>query len=169
MILSEALFAENSKAQTLRIVHYIADNQERFDELMELFLHGDNRTMQRASWVLSYSVESYPSLIQKHLEPFVLNLQNDTHDAVKRNTLRVLQDIPLPEDLTGFVADYCFRALQDRSFPIAVRVFSITILGNICQQEPELKTELKLLLEEMLPYEGPAFISRSKRTLKQLK
>jgi hypothetical protein len=44
----------------------------------------------------------------------------------------------------------------------------MTVLANIAMEEPDLKDELKIVIEDGLPYGSAAYISRAKKTLKQL-
>jgi hypothetical protein len=63
--------------------------------------------------------------------------------------------------------DTCF-ALLDPKEPIAVRAFSMTVLGNLAAQHPDLKKELRLVIESQLPYGSAGFVARAKKVLKQL-
>ena len=117
MNLREALLKEHSKKQMLKIVKYIGNDQQRFDELMKLFLESEYRITQRAAWPVSYVSTTYPDLIKKHLRKIILNLKNPVHDAVKRNTIRLLQFIELPVSLHGITANTCFQFLNDQEEP----------------------------------------------------
>ncbi|WP_143165108.1 hypothetical protein [Chryseolinea serpens] len=88
------------------------------------------------------------------------------HHAVKRNTLRLLQYIELPKRLQGRVADLCFQYLQGKGEPIAVKAFSLTVLQRILEEQPELGSELKIIIEDQLAYASPAFRSRAMKVLK---
>jgi hypothetical protein len=44
----------------------------------------------------------------------------------------------------------------------------MTVLANIARAEPDLKHEIKLVIEEMLPLGSGGIISRGKKVLKQL-
>jgi hypothetical protein len=90
----------------------------------------------------------------------------DIHDAVKRNTIRLLQYIDIPKSLYGRVADLCFASLLRKTEPVAIKAFSITVLAKLTEHEPDLKNELKLILEDQLPYSSPAFRVRAVRFLK---
>jgi len=86
---------------------------------------------------------------------------------MQRNILRFLQDIEIPKRFYGIVTDRCF-ALMDTKEPIAVRVFSMTVLANIAKQEPDLKKELRIAIEDQLPYASAGFLSRARKVLKGL-
>ena len=139
MTLKEELLKEFSKKYVFNLAKKIGPDQERFDELIMLFLHDEYRVTQRAAWVLSHCVDNHPWLLEKHLEPIILNLQNDINDAVKRNTVRVLQFMEIPEDLMGILADACFKFLNSGKEPVAIKAHSMTILYNITRKFTRIK------------------------------
>ena len=163
------LLKEHSRPQAIRIAEYIGDNPKRFEDLLDLFLNDKYRVVQRSAWVIVFCAKRFPFLITSHLEALIKNLKKPKiHNAVKRNTVRVLEDVDIPEDLLGITAEICFDFLMDIKEPIAVRVFSMTILYNICVKEPELAHELKAIIEEHLPHGSAGFKSRGKKILKGL-
>lgn len=168
MDLRTALLQEYSKAHTRQIATHIGANDQRFAQLMDLFLHASYRITLRAARVVDDCVAAHPELIQPYLEELVQQLSKPVHDTLKRNILRLLQDISLPEALWGEVADSCFGFLMDRKAAIAIKVFSMTVLSQIVRQVPDLKQELKLVLEEQLPYGSPGFVNRAQKVLKAL-
>lgn len=170
MNLVKALLKEHSKAQCNRIVEYIGTDKDRFEQLVNVFITSTYRVTQRAAWPLSYCVEYHPELIKPHLKKLIHNLKRPgLHDAVKRNTVRLLQFISIPKSLQGVTAQVCFDLLQNRKEPIAVRVFAMTVLSNIAKDQPELKSELKIIIEDNMPYGSAGFVSRSRKILKDLK
>ena len=169
MILREEILKEHSKAQCLRIVDWIGDSQKRFNELFHLFLNDEPRVVQRAAWPLSYCAMEHPELIRTNLPALVKNLHKPgIHPAVKRNSVRLLQEVPIPEDLHGEVMDTCFTYITSPDEPAAVKAFSLSILQNMLKTYPEIGSELKLVIEERWDYETAAFRSRAKKVLKKL-
>ncbi len=168
MDIKKELLKEHSKAQAEYIANFIGNDAAKFEELMRLFMSSHYRTNQRSAWVLSKCADKYPELIAPHIEPLIKNLKEDIHVAVKRNTLRVLQEIEIPKDLWGLTVDICFNTLASNQEPIAVKVFAMSVLHNIAQKEPDLKNELKMIIEDQLPYGSAGFKSRAKKILKQL-
>lgn len=166
MSLRKELLKEHSKSHTVYLANKIGTNQELFDELIRLFLGNESRVTQRAAWVVSHCIEANPWLIEKHLKSIIENLQKPVHVAVKRNTTRILQFIDIPEDLVGLTADICFRFLNSGKEPVAVKVFAMTVLANIVSQYPELSRELKISIEEQMPFGSAGFKSRGRKILK---
>jgi hypothetical protein len=166
--LREQILKEHSKAQCSKIVNWVGTSQERFDELFHLFLNDEYRVVQRAGWPVSYCVIAYPVFISKHWNKLIKNLQKpNLHDAVKRNSIRLLQDINIPKKYQGRLMDLCFSYLASPAEAIAVKAFSLTILTNLAQPYPEIIPEIKLLIEEQLPRQTPALASRAKKFLQK--
>ncbi len=169
MKLREQLLKEHSKANCQLIVNWIGDSPTRFEELFSLFLTGESRVVQRAAWPLSYAVIAHPALIQKHFARLLKNLEKpNLHDAVKRNTVRLLQDIPIPKKFHGRLMNLCFDYIMSPDEAAAIKAFSLTILDNLSQQYPEIKPELKTIIEDRWDYESAAFHSRARKILKKL-
>lgn len=166
MDLKEAILKEHSKRQAIFIRDYISDNQTLFDELMTHFFSDEYRVTQRAAWIMTHCAEKRPFLINPHLEKMINNLRNENiHVAVKRNTVRLLQNVDVPEDLMGTLADCCFNFLGNPNEAAAVKIFSMSILGELCKKEPDLANELKIIIEEFMPHGTAGFKSRGKKTL----
>ncbi len=169
MKLREEILKEHSKAQCTKIVKWVGSSQLRFDELFHLFLNDEYRVIQRAAWPVSYCVDAYPILISKHWKTLMEHLKKpDLHDAVKRNSIRFMQEIDLPEKHHGAIMDLCFTYLQSPKESLAVKVFSMSVLANLAKYYPEIKPELKLVIEDQLPHQSAGFKSRAKKVLKQL-
>ena len=165
--LREAILKEHSKAQCTLIVNWVGASQQRFDELFHLFLTDEYRVVQRAAWPVSYCVMAHPGLIKKHWNSLIKNLQKpNLHTAVKRNSIRLLQHIPIPEKYQGQIMNICFNYVESPAETVAVKAFSLTVLHNLAKQYPEIIPEIKLLIEEQLPHQTAAFKVRAKFFLK---
>ncbi|MBL7891575.1 MAG: hypothetical protein JNL63_03005 [Bacteroidia bacterium] len=169
MSLKEKILAEHSKQQTLRIVNYVGNNKLRFGQLADLFLGNEPLISQRAAWAVSYCVEMHPELAKPYLLKFIKNLERPgLHNAIKRNTMRLLQYTDVPKHLLGTLTNICFGYLNDIKEAIAVKVFSMTVLLNITKKEPGLKNEIKLVIENMMPNGSAGIRARGKMILKAL-
>ncbi len=167
MNLREEIKQEHSKARCDRIVQWVGESQDRFDALAGLFFSGESRISQRAAWPLSYCVMAYPAFIRKHIGELVQNMQQPgIHNAVKRNTLRLLQVVEIPEEFQGTVMDLCFGFITDPQEKAAIKAFSLTVLQNLSELYPEILPEILLVIEERWDTETPAFKARSRRILK---
>lgn len=172
MDIRAALEKEHSKKQAQLIANYIGGDQERFDELMVHFLQDEEwRITQRAAWVLSHCADKYIFLIQPHLPKLVEYMTKEgLHVAIKRNIVRTLAKLEIPEDLMGLVADACFSFLADHKETVAVKAFSMELLYQLCKKEPDLAHELIPLIEDNMEHNGtPGILSKGRKILKKLK
>jgi hypothetical protein len=113
-------------------------------------------------------VEAHPTLIKKHFGRLVKTLrQPGLHHAVKRNSIRFLQHVDIPVKYQGAIMDICFSYIQSPTEAVATKAFSLTVLGELARQYPEIVPEIKLLIADQLPHQTPAFNSRAKVFLKQ--
>lgn len=166
MQLREEILKEHSKTQCDKIVLWIGNSQERFDELFFLFINDEYRITQRASWPLSYSTIKHPQLIKKHFGKLLGNLKKPgIHNTIKRNTIRLLQHVFIPKKYQGDVMDICFQYVASPTEPVAIKAFSLTVLGKLAKDYPEIMPEIKVLIEDQLPHQTAAFKSRAKKLL----
>ncbi|MGB1247852.1 MAG: hypothetical protein ACPG4Z_03140 [Chitinophagales bacterium] len=169
MNLREEILAECSKEQWKKLSDWIGKDEARFADLMDLFFAGEYRVSQRSANVVAYCFDKHAFLLTPYLSKMVDYLENPPHVSVTRNTVRILQNVDLPQELIGKAANLCFDFLAKHETPIAIKAFSMTILANICVQEPDLKNELILLIEEQMPYGSAGFKSRGRKTLEKLR
>lgn len=169
MNLQTSLPERYSREDFKEIIDWIDGSHEHFAELMEIFFDGNTRKNQYAAGLMIHCIDEWDYLLNPYLEKLILNLQNDgLHDAIKRNTVRVLQNAEIPENLHGITANICFKYLQNPSEAIAIKVFSMTIIHNLTKDYPELKEELKFILEEQMPFQSAGFRSRAGKILMKL-
>jgi hypothetical protein len=166
MNLRETILSGHSKAQTMKIVNWVGNSQIRFDELFNLFLNSEYRIVQRSAWPISYCVIDHPNLIKKHFKKLIEQLKKSgQHVAVRRNIVRLLQHIEIPLKYHGEIMDICFRFIAAHDEAIAVKAFSITVLQKLSAKYPQIRQEIKLIIQERWDYESNAFKSRAGKLL----
>jgi hypothetical protein len=169
MNLQQSLPERYSQTEFQKIIDWINGSNEHFAELMEIFFEHNSRKNQYAASIMIHCVDKWDYLLTPYLEKLILNLQNDNlKDATKRNTVRVLQNVKIPENLHGILAHICFQYLQNSAEAIAIKVFSMTIIYNLTKDYPELKEELRFILEEQIPFQSVGFQSRAGKILRDL-
>jgi hypothetical protein len=167
--LREEILREHSKKQTAKIVKWVGDDAERFDELINLFLKDEYRVVQRSAWMVGNCGIDHPEFLKPYFQKLITYLaQPDTHPAVRRNILRIFQFVEIPKKFHGRMIDLCIKFLISKDEPIAVKAFAMTVASNIAQANPELKSELRMIIEDMLPYGSAGIRARAKHVLKEL-
>lgn len=171
MDLREQVLADHTRPNAVRIADWIGRDQKRFDALMQLFLYDEHRVVQRSAWVLSMCADRHPELVLPYMDRMLAHCTKEgVHIAVKRNVTRLLQHMPIPEAQEEAVLNLCFESLADPKEAIAVRCFSMGILADLTARYPEIKNELRHLIEEALEHQevSAAYKSKAKRVLQQL-
>ncbi|MEZ5017303.1 MAG: hypothetical protein R2800_09650 [Flavipsychrobacter sp.] len=169
MNIREQILTEHSKENAEAIADWIGTDKSRLKKLIDIFLYDEYRVVQWAAFVISRVADKHHDLLTPHLDSMVARMKEpNLHVAVKRNVLRILQDRQIPEHLHGDIMNLCFDSLANVQEPIAVRVFSMTVLDNLSKQYPEIKQELHAIIEEELQRGASAgFTSRAKKILKR--
>src|SRR5207244_2470204 len=137
---------------------------EHFKTLIECFLSNEYRLAQRAAWSVNWAAQKKPKLIEPYVKDLVAQLsRKDVHDAVIRNSVRILQQIEIPASLHGELMNSCFSFIESNSVSVAIKAFSLSTLFNLSKFYPEIKNELKLIIEERWNHETAAFKSRGRK------
>jgi hypothetical protein len=157
MDLRSEILKEHSKKQAMKIADWIGNDARKFALLVNLFLKDEYRVVQRAAWIVSIVADNHSELIVPHLATMMKRMQQQGLPiAVRRNVVRVLQNVNIPEKLHGAVMDACFGFLSDPKETIAVRCFSMTVLANMAKNYPEIKGELQTVIENVLQHKTSA-------------
>ena len=166
MNIRDEILKEHSKAQALKIASYACSSKKNFKELMVCFTDDEYRLAQRAAWSVSWAAKKKPEMIKPYIKNIVSHLQRkDVHASVIRNSVRILEEIEIPEIFHGEVMNTCFGFIETPSTPVAIKAFSLTTLFNLSKKYPEIRSELKLIIEERWNTETAAFRSRGKKIL----
>ena len=169
MNLKTEILKEHSKQQCDKIVNWIGRDKRKFNELFRLFLHGEYRITQRAAWPLSYCTIAHPHLMEHNYEALIDNLKKpNLHDSIKRNSVRLLQYVNIPEKYEGPIMEICFKYLEAPGEAVAIKAFSLSVLQKLSKKYPEIIPEIKLLIQDQLPHQTAAFKSRAKNFLKAI-
>ncbi len=166
--LQSVLLSQKQPGWESQLATSISDSQSEIDQLMECFYSGDFRLSHRATQVILKLVKLNPSGVRQQVPKMVSTLSGSLPDWYKRNILRILQDQTIPEQQWGHAADQCFAYLSAPQEPVAVKVFSMTVLYNICRKIPELSKELRFLIEDQYPLASAGFKARARKVLKQM-
>jgi hypothetical protein len=162
------LLSELSRKNIDYVIHVVGDNQVFFDEIVELMLNEKASLSMRAAWVVEGACLKYPSLIFPHLDKVIESLQGDNHPGMQRNITKILSRIEIPEKWHGFLVDLCFKWISDPECTVAVKVYSMQILENMVKIYPELKSELRDVIEDQFNKNSAGFKSRGGKILKSL-
>jgi hypothetical protein len=170
MSIAQLVNKGRSKQNISTIVHFVGNHPKRFAELVELLASPSPKVVFAASWAVTNCVQAQPQLAQPHFATLLQAAAQPTaSENVKRSVVRSLQFVEIPKRYQGKAADLCFSMLENKKEAVAIRVFSMTVLANICLQNPDLRSEVIALIEADLPYAKPSYLSRGKKVIGQLR
>jgi hypothetical protein len=152
----KGLNVDNAK----RIAKQICSDPKKAKEFVKLIFDEDTNVSMRSVWILSHVSAKNPEIISPYLPQFLKYLNSkDPHPGTIRCILNCIEEFDIPEKYCGEIFDHCMNYTKNATLPHAIRAFSITILGHICQKYPELKSEVELILSELKTFPQPASIT----------
>lgn len=165
----ELLAKKASRANSFKVVSLVANDPERYKELVEIIKENQSPFSEKAAWAMNHCFDDGTGFFDDYFEDFAQILANDLYsDSVKRNIVRVFQFKKIPENLQGSIIDSCFGLAQKRDTAIAVKAFSLGVLENMAKLYPELTNELVACIEELLPTASSGLKNRGQHILKRL-
>ena len=149
------------------VAHCIGDNNNEFDKLMKIVLHGKEPVVQRAAWAMTACLEKHPEWLSPYVEIIINNISLYTNNGVRRNLIKGLANCKIPEHHKGLIVDISFRWIQSSETPVGIKVHCLQILSNIAKQYPEIASELQTVIIEQIPRNSAGFASRGRKILHQ--
>ena len=168
MNLKKALLKEHSLIQTTKISSWAVESKTNLKQLMQLFSCKDKILVQRASWAASKAYDLKQIWFDTYLPKLITCLEKPIHGSVRRNSLRMMQTMQIPEEYQSQLIDQLFKFLSDPKEESGVKAFAMIVAYNVVKQYPELGEELKIIIEDQLPYATPSFKSRANKIIKKL-
>jgi hypothetical protein len=152
------------------LVADIGNIQEKYDEMMALALRDEYPLSMRAARIVALCSFKHLNLVKPHLKSIIKILPCAKVDGLKRSFLKILAELPvyIDEEELGKLTGTAFEFLSDHKQSVAIRVFSIDILVNIGKRYPDIKFELKTILESVIPEGSAGLRAKCRKTLKTL-
>ena len=166
--MKQKLFLENSKSYWIQLSKEIL-NEEKLEEIVALFLGDDKRVVQRAAAIIMTLADIESQLFAPYMHRLVMHLHHNPTETQKRNIVRIVDFVEVPTNLEVEVMNFCFQYLENPKESIAVRAFSMRVLGKLYTKYPEIKEELKTLVEMNLEQNpSPGIINCGNKILKKI-
>ncbi len=147
---------------------FVCASDENLEQLMACWFSKEASLSHKATLIILKTSKRKPNWLNLQIPRMVDYLEESLPDWQKRNILRVLQDQNIPESHWGIAADQCFKYLESAKSPVAVKVFSMTVLYRLTKVVPELARELRVLIEDQYALGSPGFRARGRRVLDHL-
>jgi len=140
--------AHLQKAEVEQIARRAAKSTASFKQLLDLMHSEQVALANRAAWCFSLAAKLRPEWTRACQSAILEILDKpDLSDGLLRNTLRILRDTELAASSFDRLAYHCFNFVEDPKQAIAIRAFSMHILGEIGCHIAEIRPEVKAIIE----------------------
>ncbi len=129
------------------MMSYLKAHSEDFQELMDLATADKQPYSWRAAWLLSSCVDQNEALIREHI-PAILARIEVANDSQKRDLIRVLLEVEVPEEVEGQLFDICINIWSKVNKIPSVRYSAIRLAIRIAERHPDLIQEIDIVTQE---------------------
>ncbi|MEN8928650.1 MAG: hypothetical protein ABF242_06805 [Flavobacteriales bacterium] len=165
----ELLSNKASRANSYQVVAMVGTDYDLYKELIGFVVNYESPISEKAAWAMNHCFEEKAGFFEDYLSELVPIIGSEIHtDSVKRNIVKILQFIEIPEKYRAEVIDSCFDLVTNKKTAIAVKAFSLGVLENMVKLYPELKSELVAAIEELLPKASSGLKNRGQHILRRL-
>lgn len=168
MEIREFLGLNSSRLNADILADRMKEDPAVFDTVWNIMLEDSGKESMRAAWSLSLLAEKHPDRIKPRIPEITDKLPVIRSVSVRRSLLKMLTFLPLPEDQIGILFETCFDFVESPSSEIAHKAYSMIILYNISEIEPELKPELIALFESQIDHGSAGIRSRCITLIRRL-
>jgi hypothetical protein len=144
----ESLQTDSTDANRKKWANHIIENKIDLSDLVEL-IHTEYPVGIRFSWMLGYLCEIKPEVVYPTISYFFNHRNEINIPNFNRSLAKLFYLSGVPDELEGEVVTALFNWLQDPKSNITTKRNSILALDMISYIHPDLRNELKIVLEEM--------------------
>jgi hypothetical protein len=139
--------AINTRVPMSGLVKMINKDQVSFDETISLAIGDKEPTAWRAAWALFHSTKKEDSRLIPFIDQIlaVLPFKNDGH---QRELIKLVMKVSLNEQQEGVLFDCCMSIWEKVGKSPSVRSLAFSFIYLTIQKYPELKSEIKFLVQE---------------------
>lgn len=158
-----------SKNGMLLIAQEILNHPEKIDDLINLLLKDEKAVSWRAAYALDLLSDKDYSFFESNKEKLIDFVLQTKDASIHRHLCKLISRTQIPKNKQGLILNFCTDNIFSDKVRVAVKVHCLEIFYNISIDEPELKAELELIINEVIGNNTVAFSCRAKKILKKLK
>lgn len=135
------------RIQKEKMLAFVAQNPESFDEAVQLIVSNKQPYAWRAAWLVGNCMNKNDVRIAPYLDFLVAVLPERTYNQ-QRELLNILFEMDLDEENEGLLFEHCISIWERVSEQSSLRFYALKQMVKTGNKYPELKSEIKLLLSE---------------------
>jgi hypothetical protein len=165
--LQQSLKADDSEANRRRWQASIIERKTDMRTLMPL-LDEDRFTQMRFLWLTGGLVETAPEIVRPVVADFFAKRHTIAVPNYNRSLAKFFWLAGIPEELEAEATDELFGWILDAKTTTSAKSYAVLALHRLTEKYPELKNELKIVIEDQLRKNGTSFEKRAGKVLLQL-
>ncbi len=118
--------------------------------LFDIIRKGGYPLNWRAAWVIDHINQLKLGILQPYATDIEELFFHPTCNGVERHMIKILVEFPELYHENGLIIDRCFQLLKNSSTSIATRAHAMELLYQTTLEYPDLWTEFKLILDEII-------------------
>lgn len=167
-LINELIHISGKKA-VLKLIDAINFDTEGIDQIYALTCHDNHKVQWHAAWVFEHIYFANTNMLQHYLPDIIKRLPHVESDSIKREFCKILSFSQINKLIDGDFINTCFDWLMSEKIPVAVKAHCMQILYNVCEEYPDLRSELVQVIESQIDNNSVGFKSRGRKIIKALK
>ncbi len=147
--LIRTLQKDGSSKNLERLAGHIIENKIPLDSLLDL-LDQPRPVPMRFMWMVGGLCVHEPKIVSTCVEKFYLKRNDIKFPNYDRSLAKMFFHAGIPEELEGEIINELFKWLMDPKISVSTKHYALLTLNNSVIKFPELKTELKVVIEDQL-------------------
>ncbi len=135
------------RIQKEKMLAFVAQNPESFDEAVQLVVSNKEPYAWRATWLVCTCMKKNDVRIAEYVNDLVVALPKRSSNQ-QRELLKILFEMDLDEEAEGLLFEYCINIWERVSEQSSLRFYALKQMVKTAQKYPELKAEIKILMQE---------------------
>lgn len=166
-VLRVSLKENNTDVNRKNWVNYIIDNEIKLTDLLPL-IHAERQVSMRFSWLIGELCEQKPEVVSPCVVYFFSNRNKIQIINFDRSLAKMFWLCGIPKKIEGIVVDELFKWLLNPKITVSTKSYSLFALTNFATAHPEIKNELRLVVEDQLKKNSISFEKKAIKVLRNL-
>ena len=150
------------------VIKLVGDDQDKFDELFQGIYSGDEIVRIRSADAIFKINKNHPYLLQNHKKDVLKFILNEFKPEVLWQLVVPASTLQLTKSETAKLYDRIIKLLDTKGMNIFSQCECMTALANISQNHPDLKDEVRQIVEEKMLKGSNAIKARGRIILKTI-
>lgn len=146
-----------------QLVEAMLKDESLFEEVFEAFYSGETEKLaHRGGHLLGRVFKRKPEWLYPKIELLFNKMTSPSCPTYRWHVLYYLSHTNYGQHHDGQAANYAFQMLGDRGNKPGIKNTAMRLLEKICKRNPELISEFKMYLQELIVYERRSLACKAK-------